>query len=63
MAEIITSIGTVITGFSTWFSSIATALISNDLVLLIVGLGVAGITFGFVMSIVSKLRANRSKKK
>lgn len=61
MAEIITSIGTVITGFATWFSSIATALISNDLVLLIVGLGVAGITFGFVMSIVAKLRGKRKK--
>lgn len=56
MTEIITAIGTVITGFATWFGDIATALIANDLVLLMIGLAITGFVFGLVMSLVKKLK-------
>lgn len=63
MAAIITAIGSVITGFVTWFGAVASALIANDLVLLILGLGVTGLVFAFVMRLVGKIKGGKKRRK
>lgn len=63
MADIITAIGDTITAFVGWFASVSTALLSNNLVLLILGLGVAGLVFAFVMSLVGKIKGGKRRKR
>ena len=61
MSGIITAVGQVVTGFVGWFGDIATELIANDLVLLILGVGITTLVFGLVMGLVSRIKAGKRK--
>jgi multisubunit Na+/H+ antiporter MnhC subunit len=63
MDGIITAVGTVLTGFSTWFASVSTMLLGNDLVKLIIALGIISLLIGLVMSLVSKIRGRKKRRR
>jgi hypothetical protein len=63
MDGIITAVGTVITGYTAWFGSISTMLIGNDLVKLLIALGIIGLLIGVVMGLVAKLRGRKKRRR
>lgn len=63
MDGIITATGLVVTAFSTWFASLSTMLLANDLVKLIIALGLITMVIGLIMGLVAKLRGRGKKRR
>ena len=54
MTELLSSVSTVITNFLTWFTSVCTSLISNPLIALMFGMGIALLIYKLVIRLVGK---------
>lgn len=54
MTSLLENVTTVITNFLSWFSSVCTSLISNPLVALMFGMGIALLIYKLVIKLVGK---------
>ena len=54
MSDLLSSVTTVITSFLSWFSSVCTSLISNPLIALMFGMGIALLIYKLVIKLVGK---------
>lgn len=54
MTDLITNVGTIITAFLNWFSSVASSLIANPMIALMFGLGIALLLYKLVVRLVGK---------
>lgn len=63
MADLLSSVTTVITSFLSWFTSVCTSLIANPLVQLMFGMGIAILIYKLVVGLVGKASFRRSKKR
>ena len=63
MADLITSVTTIITAFLGWFSSVSTALIANPMIALMFGLGIALLIYKLVVKLVGKASFRSSKRR
>lgn len=61
MADLLSAVTTVITSFTSWFSSMTTSLIANPVIQLIFGLGIALLLFRIVVGLI-KGRKSRKKR-
>ena len=62
LTSIISAITAVFTAFIGWFADMGTALVGNEIVLLVIGLGVVGIVFAFVMSLIGKIKGKKRRR-
>lgn len=62
MEAFITGIGQVITGVVGWLATTSTALISNEIFMLIIGIVVFLALAAFVVNLVSRIKARNTKK-
>ena len=58
MTEFLSSVSEIVTSLMTMFGSVSTALISNNIFMLIIGVIFLGILFGFVFRLVRRLKRN-----
>lgn len=63
MADLITSVGTVISNFCVWFTSICSGLIDNPLIQLMFGMGVALLLYKLLIKLVGKASFRSSRKR
>ena len=64
MTELLTSIGTVMTAFWGWFADAATALIANEIFIIVLAVAVIGIVIAALTYLVSQISIRlRSKRK
>ena len=61
LSTLLSNVTTIITSFLSWFSSVCTSLIANDLVILMFGMGIAILIYKIVLSLVSKASFRRRK--
>ena len=54
MTDLISNVSTIITNFLTWFGTVATSLISNPMIALMFGLGIALLMYKLVVRLVGK---------
>ena len=54
LADLLSSVATVITNFLSWFTSVCTSLIANPLVMLMFGMGIAVLIYKLVIRLVGK---------
>ena len=54
MSTLLSNVTTIITSFLSWFGSVCTSLIANDLVILMFGMGIALLIYKLVLGLVSK---------
>ena len=54
MTQLLENVQTVISNFTSWFTSVTTALISNPLIALMFGMGIALLIYKLVVSLVGK---------
>ena len=63
MADLLSTVSTVITNFLTWFSTVCTSLIANPLVALMFGMGIALLIYKLVIKLVGKASFRSSRKR
>lgn len=63
MADLISSVTTIITAFLSWFASVSTALIANPMIALMFGLGIALLIYKLVVRLVGKASFRSSKRR
>lgn len=63
MAEFLTSIGTIITSAGTWLASVSTALLSNDIFMLFVGIIVFTMFVGIIKSLARGIKSRGGKRR
>lgn len=63
LADLLSSVTTVITNFLSWFSSITTSLIANPLIALMFGMGIAILIYRLVVGLVGKASFRRTRKR
>lgn len=63
MADLLSSVTTVITSFLSWFSSVCTSLIANPLIALMFGMGIALLIYKLVIKLVGKASFRSSRKR
>ena len=54
MSDLLTAVQTIISNFTAWFTSICSALISNPLITLMFGMGIALLMYKLVIKLVGK---------
>ncbi len=54
MSTLLSTVSTVITNFLTWFGDVCTSLISNPLIALMFGMGIALLIYKLVIRLVGK---------
>ena len=54
MSTLLSNVQTIISNFMSWFTSVCGALISNDLVMLMFGIGIAILIYKLALGLVSK---------
>lgn len=59
LADLITNVGTIITAFVGWLSTVTTSLISNPFIALMFGMGIALLIYKLVVSLVGKASFRR----
>lgn len=62
MADLLSNVQTVISNFTSWFTSVTTALISNPIIALMFGMGIAILIYKLVVALVGKA-SFRSRKR
>ena len=55
MADLLTNVQTVISNFMAWFTSVTTALISNPIIALMFGMGIAILIYKLVVGLVHNI--------
>ena len=63
MSDLLSSVTTVITSFLSWFSSVCTSLISNPLIALMFGMGIALLIYKLVIKLVGKASFRSGKRR
>lgn len=63
MTTLIENVGTILTSFLTWFGDVSTALISNPMVALMFGLGIALLIYRLVIRLVGKASFRSSRRR
>ena len=63
MADLLSSVTTVITSFLSWFSSVCTSLIANPLIALMFGMGIALLIYKLVVRLVGKASFRGGKRR
>ena len=63
MADLLSSVSTVITSFLSWFSSVCTSLIANPLIALMFGMGIALLIYKLVIRLVGKASFRGGKRR
>ena len=63
LADLLSSVTTVITNFLSWFSSITTSLIANPLIALMFGMAIAILMYRLVVGLVGKASFRRTRKR
>ena len=63
MADLLSSVTTVITSFLSWFSSVTTSMIANPLIQLMFGMLVALVIYRLVIALVGKAGFKKSRKR
>jgi len=59
LAALVESVGTIITSFLDWFTEVSTSLISNPMIALMFGLGIALLIYKLVVGLVGKASFRR----
>lgn len=54
LSDLLSNVTTIITNFLSWFSSVCTSLISNPLIILMFGMGIALVMYRLVVKLVGK---------
>lgn len=63
LATLLSNVTTILTSFMQWFASVTTALISNDLVILMFGIGIALLIYKIGLGLVSKASFRKSRRR
>ena len=63
LETLLSTVGTVITNFLTWFGSVTTSLIANPFIALMFGMGIAMLIYKLVVKLVGKASFRSSKKR
>ena len=63
MSDLISNVTTIITNFLSWFSTVSTALISNPMIALMFGLGIALLMYKLVVKLVGKASFRSSRRR
>ena len=63
LESLLATVTTVITNFLTWFGSVCTSLISNPLIALMFGMGIALLVYKLVIKLVGKASFRSSKRR
>lgn len=63
LADLLSSVTTVITNFLSWFGSVCTSLISNPLIALMFGMGIALLIYKLVIKLVGKASFRSSRRR
>lgn len=63
LEQLITNVGTIITAFLQWFTQVATSLISNPMIALMFGLGIALLMYKLVVRLVGKASFRSSRRR
>ena len=63
LSTLLSNVTTVLTSFLSWFASVSTALISNDLVMLMFGISICILIYKLGLGLVSKASFRKSRKR
>lgn len=63
LSTLLSNVTTILTSFLSWFASVCTALISNDLVMLMFGISIAILIYKLGLGLVSKASFRKSRKR
>lgn len=63
LSTLLQNVSTILSSFVNWFATICTALISNDLVMLMFGIGIAILMYKLGLGLVSKASFRKSRKR
>ena len=63
MSDLLSNVQTVISNFTAWFTSLTTALISNPLIALMFGMGIALLMYKLVVKLVGKASFRGSRRR
>lgn len=63
LETLISTVTTIITNFLSWFGEVATSLISNPMIALMFGLGIALLLYKLVVRLVGKASFRSSRKR
>lgn len=63
LSDLLSNVTTIITNFLSWFGSVCTSLVSNPLVILMFGMGIAILIYKLVIKLVGKASFRSGKRR
>ena len=63
LSTLLTNVTTILTSFISWFGSICTALIANELVMLMFGIGISILIYKLGLGLVSKASFRKGRRR